>query len=171
MPGASFLGALTRSDPVDVDPLRVALVTLLATVLVAGSATGQSYSVESTAKGELGMSWGVEGPFERPPAGENSDALDPRIRPTILGVTPCSPAHEAGLQPGDVLARVNGRDVREGPPFPESEPGTGYHIEFLRDGRPRETTLVVGPPRSDPPEPVSEGALPSPSEWGCGSGS
>lgn len=150
--------------------LRAVVAALLGGALVAAPATAQSYSVESTAKGELGMSWGVEGPFEPPPSGSDEEGLDPRVRPTVLRVTPCSPAHEAGLRPGDLLVRVNGRDVREGPPFPKSEPGTRYRIEYRRDGRSRETILVVGPRRADPPEPVSEDSLPPPSEWGCGSG-
>lgn len=144
----------------------VSAVAFLVLAPLAAPAAAQWVSVEGTAAGELGISWSLEGPVEQ----EEEGRLRPQTHPRIRSVTPCSPAHRAGLEPGDVLLEVNGRDVRSGAPFPASEPGTRYVVRFSRADEVDRTTLTIGPPRSDAPEPVEEAPLGDPSEWGCETG-
>ncbi|ARJ64559.1 trypsin [Magnetospirillum sp. ME-1] len=67
----------------------------------------------------------------------------------ISGVTPNTPAATAGLRPGDVLLKVDGRPVR----LPEEvsaimvemHAGRSVRLGVLRDGDVRNMTLVAGP--------------------------
>lgn len=113
--------------------------------------------------GELGLSWRKDGPLNPSADGRIRAELHPRV----TAITPCSPAHLAGLEVGDILLRVDGRDTREGAPFPHAAPGTRYTIEFRRDGETRKVELVVGPQRPDPPQPVERRPVGPPSDWGC----
>ncbi len=86
--------------------------------------------------------------------------------PIVTGVYPCSPVHRAGLEPGDVLERVNDRDAREPGRFP-GDVGTEYTVEVRRGGE----ILVVSferiqrPPEL--PEPVRAAPVGTLERWNC----
>ena len=57
------------------------------------------------------------------------------------------PAHEAGLQPGDVITRINGETVGDGSrsrqQIAESRPGETVDIEFFRNGKLNTVSAVL----------------------------
>lgn len=57
----------------------------------------------------------------------------------VQSVMPASPAAGAGVRPGDVIVRVDGRDVRDPQALREAvasaRPGDGYEVVVRRDGR------------------------------------
>ena len=67
----------------------------------------------------------------------------------VTGVTPNTPAATAGLRPGDVLLKVDGRPVRMPEEvtaiMAEMPNGRSVRIGVLRDGDVRNMTLVAGP--------------------------
>ena len=141
-------------------------VVCLAAVAVVGLAHGvaaQGVSVPSQMGMSglwIGMAWTVP------------DAAEPdreaRRWPSVSRVRPCSPAHFAGLQPGDALLSVNGRDTRDGAPFPPGSVGTEYEIRVERQGT---GVLVLRLQLARRPtkvmEPVSEAPIGSPADWNC----
>ncbi|MFW5416540.1 trypsin-like peptidase domain-containing protein [Nocardiopsis sp. CNT-189] len=62
-------------------------------------------------------------------------------------VTPGSPADEAGLRPGDVITRFDGRTVTDGETLQElvadKKPDDTVEIEYERDGRSRTTDVTL----------------------------
>jgi carboxyl-terminal processing protease len=61
--------------------------------------------------------------------------------PTVVQVLPNSPALRAGIKPGDVLAKVNGKDIHAMPlarivELVRGRPGTTVHIEVKRKNVP-----------------------------------
>ena len=63
-------------------------------------------------------------------------------RPTIVGTIPGSPAAGSGLEAGDVLLQVDGKDVGELPldrivEMVRGKPGTTVHLRVLRSGKSR----------------------------------
>ena len=67
--------------------------------------------------------------------------------PVVASVTEGGPAARAGLQPGDVLTHVDGRDLRTqegGSAFINLRTGDEVEIRFLRDGEEQTATLVAG---------------------------
>jgi S1-C subfamily serine protease len=67
----------------------------------------------------------------------------------ISGVTPNTPAATAGLRPGDVLLKVDGRPVRlpeeVSAIMAEMHSGRSVRLGVLRDGDVRNMTLIAGP--------------------------
>ncbi|MBL9129048.1 MAG: Do family serine endopeptidase [Verrucomicrobiales bacterium] len=65
----------------------------------------------------------------------------------VADVTPKSPAEKAGIEPGDVVTRFDGRDVRDsrhlklmvGQTTPEKE----VSVALLRDGKPKTVSVVL----------------------------
>lgn len=113
--------------------------------------------------GELGMSWRFEGPF-LPGDGGILLAASP---PSVTAIVPCSPAHLAGLEPGDVLLKVNGRPTTAGQLFPDGTPGTRYDMVVQRGDELISVVVTIGPPRKDAPAPVTSSPVGTPEEWGC----
>ncbi len=66
----------------------------------------------------------------------------------ILDVEPNSPASEAGLRDGDIITRVNGKEVRKVSDYHSRTAvifvGDEVEMALLRDGRKREVTLEIG---------------------------
>ena len=111
---------LMRLDYAD----TMAFLRVLGIALLLGSAhpaTAQVTAPRAEGLGFLGLTWEILDPMEMDPA---------RQRPPIVsGIFPCSPAHLAGFEPGDILLRVNEKDSREGPAFPPGGPDTAYRVE------------------------------------------
>ncbi|MEK0447866.1 MAG: Protease DegQ [Verrucomicrobiota bacterium] len=89
--------------------------------------------------------------------GVNMQALTPRIAQNfgvpdlkgaiITSTMPGSPAERAGLQPGDVVRKVNGKPIDDFQMLrgiiASLEAGQKMEIEILRDGQPRKTTVTI----------------------------
>lgn len=142
---------------------RVACLVVAALAVLADGAVAQGVSVPSQMGMSglwIGMAWTV------PDAAEP----DPEARrwPSVSRVRPCSPAHFAGLHPGDALLSVNGRDTRDGAPFPPGSVGTEYVIRVERQGTGTlNLTLQLARRPTKVLEPVSEAPIGSPAEWNC----
>lgn len=140
--------------------------SLLAAVAACGAVLTADVQAQMTviprapSAGELGLSWSKDLP---------SDPSLPALGPALVtSVTPCSPAHLAGVLPGDLILTVNGRDSREAAPFPSSAAGTVYSLVILR--LPADTlraTVVVGDGGVDRPRPMTTSDTRSPAEWNC----
>jgi regulator of sigma E protease len=74
------------------------------------------------------------------------------IRPIIGEVIPGKPAARAGLKPGDQIVRVGSEHIKD---FDDlrlaitMNAGTPLHVEYLRDGQRRVTTLIPEPEKSE----------------------
>ncbi|HEV7588667.1 MAG TPA: PDZ domain-containing protein [Longimicrobium sp.] len=72
------------------------------------------------------------------------------IRPSTLPLVGCvvvgSSAARAGLQPGDVIVSVNGRDPRVRGTFADRRVGTRWVIRIQRDQEEREVAFTIDPP-------------------------
>ena len=59
-----------------------------------------------------------------------------------------SPADRAGVEPGDVVVRFNGRDINQSSDLPSLvagiSPGTSVKLEVVRRGEPKTLTVTVG---------------------------
>lgn len=94
----------------------------------------------------------------RPPAPFHtgiSHSVSPMVRPdgsvwaaeppVISEVTPGSPAALVGLQPGDVVLQVNGRDAREPGLLRVREAGQEFVLRIRRGTELRDVTVVAVP--------------------------
>jgi serine protease Do len=66
----------------------------------------------------------------------------------VASVAPGSPAEKAGLEPGDIVLRFNGRPVRDSGELAamvgESKPGAKVRLDILRQGKPRQLVATLG---------------------------
>jgi C-terminal processing protease CtpA/Prc len=142
---------------------KVACLTAAALTVLADGAAAQDASIPSGMGVSglwIGMAWTVR------------DAAEPdreaRRSPSVSRIRPCSPAHFAGLQPGDALLSVNGRDTRHGAPFPPGSVGTEYEVRVERPGTGALTLrLQLARRPTKVMEPVSEAPIGSPADWNC----
>ena len=126
-----------------------ALALCVALAFAAGAASAQDATVLTTgpkravgAGSGLGFTYGWKGEE----LGRNAEGKpDMRNPPTIREVFPESPAARAGLQVGDVIVSVNGRDGRNPPLFNGLRPGAEVTLRVRRDDEEREITLVWSP--------------------------
>ena len=109
--------------------------------------------------GYLGLRWEVRDAMETNPERQRL--------PIVAGIYPCSPAHLAGLEPGDVLVRVNQQDPRAGPAFPPGGPGSAYRVEALRGEEPLEVEFLSTEVPDSMPSFVTEAPVGRPERWGC----
>ena len=97
------------------------------------------------------------------------DPMEPqenRRLPVVRAVFPCSPAHFAGLEPGDLLVTVNGQDARI-PAAYQGPLGTEYEIVVDRAGERLNVTLVRARRPKETGEPVTTAPIGSPADWKC----
>jgi serine protease Do len=86
----------------------------------------------------------------QPVAGDLADSLDlPQNRGEFVqSVEPGQPADKAGIKPGDVVTKVNGKDVTSDQTLSflvaNITPGTRVPVELYREGQRRTVTLTVG---------------------------
>ena len=111
------------------------------------------------------------------PADNHARTLDPRL--AVLRAHPGWPvtlwfrqrctrqALPAGLQPGDELIEVNGRDARDGPAFPDLKPEAVYSMVVKRGNDRIEAEMAATAVPAEIPQPVTDGPLRSPAEHGC----
>jgi len=91
----------------------------------------------------------------QPVTGDLADSLDlPQGRGEFIqSVEPGQPADKAGIRPGDVVTKVNGRDVTTDQTLSfivaNVEPGTRIPVELYREGQRRTVTVTVGKRPSD----------------------
>lgn len=66
----------------------------------------------------------------------------------IASVTPTGPAEKAGIKPGDIVLKLNGRDIKEMRELPrivaESEIDSEATLEYWRDGKMNTTKIRIG---------------------------
>lgn len=78
--------------------------------------------------------------------------IDRSVGALIAQVAPNSPAADAGLEPGDIVTAVNGRDVSDANAMANAigllRIGDEVRIEYIRDGRQRSTTATVADPKA-----------------------
>ncbi|MYG81357.1 MAG: PDZ domain-containing protein [Gemmatimonadetes bacterium] len=86
----------------------------------------------------------------------------------VVGVRPCSPSHLAGLEPGDRMVGVDGRDFDKlGPPFAELKPGLTYEVAVVRDDKRIELTITLSEIPENPRPSVTTRPIGTPEKWKC----
>lgn len=95
--------------------------------------------------------------------------LDGRPYPLVVGIVPCSPAHHAGIEPGDTIERVGDRDGRETPLFPDSKPPNSYQLTVRREDTVLSLTLRTTTRPAATPKTVSDEPLGPVEDWDCSS--
>ncbi|HMB04448.1 MAG TPA: trypsin-like peptidase domain-containing protein, partial [Isosphaeraceae bacterium] len=76
--------------------------------------------------------------------------LDPKAKGVVVNdIAAGSPAEKAGLKPGDIITRFNGKPVVNIPTFrmtvAASEVGKSFDLTYYRDGKERTTSIVPAP--------------------------
>ncbi|RDK07139.1 DegQ family serine endoprotease [Cupriavidus lacunae] len=71
-----------------------------------------------------------------------------RARGALVGsVEPGGPAEKAGIEPGDIILKFNGRDIERASDLPrmvgETKPGTRVPLQLWRKGATRDVTITV----------------------------
>ncbi|MGB8712588.1 MAG: PDZ domain-containing protein, partial [Onishia taeanensis] len=90
-----------------------------------------------------------------------SFGLDSVAGVVISGIVPDGPADAAGLQPGDVLIKVDGRTIRDAravmTDIAAISPGTQLPLSLVRNGERMDVTLEVGErPTAEVSQPQSQ---------------
>ena len=138
-------------------PHVLLLITLLVAVPAAVDAQQRVTLPASSAEDWLGFHWGVRDPME--------PEVERRL-PVVRAVFQCSPAHLAGLEPGDLLVAVNGEDARRPRPF-GGPLGSEYDVVLDRAGERLTVKLVRTTRPEEVGEPVTKALMGSPAEWKC----
>lgn len=131
-------------------------VAVLATVAAPADAQ-QTVTMSDSTGTWLGIYRAVRDPME---------PRETRRLPVVRAVFPCSPAHFAGLEPGDLLVAVDGRDARRPAPF-EGPLGAEYAVVVDRAGERLTFTLVRARRPKEIGEPVETAPVGSLADWKC----
>jgi len=66
----------------------------------------------------------------------------------VSAVEKGSPAEKGGVEPGDVIVKINGKNIEESAELPaqvaDIKPGGSAKLEVIRKGKPQELTVTVG---------------------------
>ena len=130
------IGSLRRCGA---PPARVAPALPLAVILIlVGSLQGQEPRDDAEDEALLGVT-GIS--YDPVPGGLRFDtqgeviipSVSERPHPVITRIYPCSPAEDVGLQVGDVMIVINGKDAREmPPPWRDALPGIVQDLTIRR---------------------------------------
>ena len=144
----------------------VATAVLLCMAAVASPAKSQQKPRSPEATGYHGISWTTSLSAS---LNENGELVRTRKDfPRVTSVRPCSPAHRAGIEPGDELVEVDGRDLKQpGPPFEKIRPGETYQLVVERDGERSEVEITLTERPPDPPAAVVTAPVGSLRDWNC----
>lgn len=135
-------------------------VTLLLVGAENASAQQQISIPRNPANGYVGLSY-------RPTDFTEAD-VQKRALPFVIAVVPCSPAHFAGVEPGDVLLRVNDQDSRGRGLF-RGTIGTEYQVTLRRADELYDLRFVRVELPTQMPAPVRTSPMGSTEEWNCSS--
>jgi len=124
-------------------------------IAVAMDVAGQLREQGKVTRGRLGVAiQEVSAPLAR------SFRLDPARGALVTSVDPEGPARRAGIAVGDIILRLDGKDVAEAAELPrlvaQAKPGAEVAVEVWRDGRSRALKVTVGQ------APTSAAARPAP---------
>jgi serine protease Do len=74
----------------------------------------------------------------------------------VRGVEPNSPAAKAGVEPGDIILKFDGRDIEKSVDLPRlvgnTKPGTRSNVTVFRRGGQRELSITIAELEADKPE-------------------
>ena len=66
----------------------------------------------------------------------------------VQGVQPGGPADKAGLKAGDIITTIDGRPIKDGDDLVNDiagrRPGSNARLNYLREGKPADTTVTIG---------------------------
>jgi serine protease Do len=83
----------------------------------------------------------------------------------VRGVEPASPAAKAGLEPGDIILKFDGRQIDKSVDLPRlvgnTKPGNRSTITVFRRGATKDLTVVIGEVEADKPVAARRNAPPS----------
>lgn len=140
-----------------VGPHVYVLITVLMAVATPADAQRTVTLPTDSTTGWLGFHQGVRDPME---------SEEDRRLPVVRAVFPCSPAHFAGLEPGDLLVTVNGQDARR-PALFDGPLGGEHEVMVDRAGERLTIKLVRAPRPKEIGEPVTTPPIGSPADWKC----
>lgn len=112
-------------------------------IAVAMDVAGQLRTQGKVTRGRLGVAiQEVSEPLAR------SFGLDSARGALVTSVQPDSPARRAGLAAGDIIVRLNGKEVAEAAELPrlvaQAKPGSEVPVEVWRDGRSHALNVTIG---------------------------
>ncbi len=147
----------------------IGLGFLLGATAVAIPAHGQQVSVPRSpeATGYHGLAWSINATVVRD---QNGDWIPSTSGPRIvMSVRPCSPAHRAGIEPGDKLIASNGQDLGAvgEPPFDSIKAGVKYQLVVDRQGSRLEVEVTLTERPEELPEAVRTAPVGSVDDWKC----
>lgn len=95
-----------------------------------------------------------------------SIGLGPARGALVRGVEPQSPAAKAGIEPGDIIVRFDGKAIERSADLPRlvgnTAPGTTSRITVFRRGAQRELSITVAEVETEAPRAQAPAAVPSP---------
>jgi putative serine protease PepD len=109
---------------------------------------GLGFAIPSNSARRIAEEIIATGESQTPIIGVNLDLTFDQGGAKIREVNAGGPAEDAGLRTGDVIVEFEGRSIQDATELVVAirtyAPGDDVSIRFERDGRPRQTTLVLG---------------------------
>ncbi|HET7866700.1 MAG TPA: Do family serine endopeptidase [Burkholderiaceae bacterium] len=129
-------------------------------IAVALDVAGQLRTQGKVTRGRIGVAiQEVSEPLAR------SFGLDKARGALVTAVQPDSPARQAGLAAGDIIVRIDGKEVGEAAELPrlvaQARPGSEVPVQVWRDGRPYALNVTIGQAPTQAARPAPPPARPS----------